>query len=97
MLLRVLLITKLLRVPRERRNHWATLARDRDKWKNCWRPLDRGDPGMTATRWKRTSAIGNEGEKKYDDDDDYVLEDSLSQGDWHIEEDPNVDYEMLLR
>ncbi|KAK6754352.1 hypothetical protein RB195_013385 [Necator americanus] len=28
-----------------------------------------------ATRWKRTSAIG----------------------DWHIEEDPNVDYEMLLR
>ncbi|KAK6760044.1 hypothetical protein RB195_021531 [Necator americanus] len=26
-----------------------------------------------------------------------VLEDSLSQGDWHIEEDPNVDYEMLLR
>ncbi|KAK6766173.1 hypothetical protein RB195_025836 [Necator americanus] len=29
-----------LRVPRERRNHWATLARDRDKWKNHWRPLD---------------------------------------------------------
>ncbi|KAK6734703.1 hypothetical protein RB195_018102 [Necator americanus] len=28
---------------------------------------------------------------------DCVLEDSLSQGDWHIEEDPNVDYEMLLR
>ncbi|KAK6751754.1 hypothetical protein RB195_003276 [Necator americanus] len=26
-----------------------------------------------------------------------VVEDSLSQGDWHIEEDPNVDYEMLLR
>ncbi|KAK6760421.1 hypothetical protein RB195_021767 [Necator americanus] len=29
--------------------------------------------------------------------DDCVLEDSLSQGDWHIEEDPNVDCEMLLR
>ncbi|KAK6727126.1 hypothetical protein RB195_005056 [Necator americanus] len=29
-----------LRVPRERRNHRATLARDRDKWKNYWRPLD---------------------------------------------------------
>ncbi|KAK6757840.1 hypothetical protein RB195_015578 [Necator americanus] len=28
--------------------------------------------------------------------DDCVLEDSLSQGDWHIEEDPNVHYEMLL-
>ncbi|KAK6731326.1 hypothetical protein RB195_007662 [Necator americanus] len=26
-----------------------------------------------------------------------VLEDCLSQGDWHIEEDPTVDYEMLLR
>ncbi|KAK6738007.1 hypothetical protein RB195_020227 [Necator americanus] len=23
-----------LRVPRERRNHWATLTRDQDKWKN---------------------------------------------------------------
>ncbi|KAK6735289.1 hypothetical protein RB195_018465 [Necator americanus] len=29
--------------------------------------------------------------------DECVLEGSLSQGDWHIEEDPNVDYEMLLR
>ncbi|KAK6734511.1 hypothetical protein RB195_017976 [Necator americanus] len=29
--------------------------------------------------------------------DDCVLEDFLSQGDWHIEEDANVDYEMLLR
>ncbi|KAK6742419.1 hypothetical protein RB195_009970 [Necator americanus] len=30
-----------LRVPRERRNHSATLARDRDKRKNYWRPLER--------------------------------------------------------
>ncbi|KAK6734153.1 hypothetical protein RB195_017745 [Necator americanus] len=29
--------------------------------------------------------------------DDTVFENSLSQGDWHIEEDPNVDYEMVLR
>ncbi|KAK6749604.1 hypothetical protein RB195_001923 [Necator americanus] len=29
--------------------------------------------------------------------EDCVLEDSLSQGDWHIEEDPHVDYEMLFR
>ncbi|KAK6762949.1 hypothetical protein RB195_023600 [Necator americanus] len=27
-------------VPRKRKNHWATLVRDRDKWKNYWRPLD---------------------------------------------------------
>ncbi|KAK6742830.1 hypothetical protein RB195_010225 [Necator americanus] len=29
--------------------------------------------------------------------DDCVLEDSLFQGDWHIEEDPDVDYEILLK
>ncbi|KAK6765359.1 hypothetical protein RB195_025326 [Necator americanus] len=30
----------VLRVPGRRRNQWATLARDQDKWKNYWRPLD---------------------------------------------------------
>ncbi|KAK6761202.1 hypothetical protein RB195_022313 [Necator americanus] len=29
--------------------------------------------------------------------DDCILEDSFSQGDWHIEKNPNVEYEMLLR
>ncbi|KAK6729781.1 hypothetical protein RB195_006684 [Necator americanus] len=51
-----------------------------------------------ATRWKKNICYRQRRRKEvvYDD---CVLEDSLSQGDWHIEEeeDPNVDYEMLLR
>ncbi|KAK6756340.1 hypothetical protein RB195_014632 [Necator americanus] len=29
--------------------------------------------------------------------DDCIVEDSLSQGDWLIEEDPNVDYDLLRK
>ncbi|VDM60702.1 unnamed protein product [Angiostrongylus costaricensis] len=28
------------RIPRASRIHWATLARDREKWKNYWCPLE---------------------------------------------------------
>ncbi|KAK6764568.1 hypothetical protein RB195_024767 [Necator americanus] len=38
-----------LRLPRERRNHWATLTRDRDKLKNYWRPLDQFEDQREST------------------------------------------------
>ncbi|KAK6761486.1 hypothetical protein RB195_022525 [Necator americanus] len=44
-----------------------------------------------ATRWKKTSDIGNEGEKKLSTTIAY----SLSQDD--IEDDANVEYELRLR
>ncbi|KAK6758449.1 hypothetical protein RB195_015957 [Necator americanus] len=39
-----------LRVPRERRNHWATLARDREKWKNYWHRPRRPPPVTRPVR-----------------------------------------------
>ncbi|KAK6728481.1 hypothetical protein RB195_005864 [Necator americanus] len=41
---------------------------------------------LSATKKKRSCIYDN-----------CVLEDSLPQGDWHIEEDPKVDFEILLR
>ncbi|VDL63964.1 unnamed protein product [Nippostrongylus brasiliensis] len=32
-----------LRVPRASRTHWSTMARDRDKCRRCWRPLEQID------------------------------------------------------
>ncbi|KAK6757382.1 hypothetical protein RB195_015294 [Necator americanus] len=50
-----------LRVPRETRYYWATLARDRDKWKNYWRPSSKingsqGDQGDNACKGTSTKS-----------------------------------------
>ncbi|KIH44625.1 hypothetical protein ANCDUO_25349 [Ancylostoma duodenale] len=32
-----------VRVPRADRIQWTTMAREREKWKDCWQPLDISD------------------------------------------------------
>ncbi|KIH47058.1 hypothetical protein ANCDUO_22886 [Ancylostoma duodenale] len=39
-------------VPRTDRIHWTTLARKRDKWKDCWRPLGTSED-QRESRWSR--------------------------------------------
>ncbi|KIH64346.1 hypothetical protein ANCDUO_05342 [Ancylostoma duodenale] len=50
-----------LRVPREDRVHWTTLACERDKWKDCWRRLEKcRDNGMTEEVRQKLLNMHNE-------------------------------------
>ncbi|KAK6741887.1 hypothetical protein RB195_009636 [Necator americanus] len=60
------------RVPRDRRNHSTTLPRDRDKWRNYWRPLDHFEDqreSRTSIEVRRARLRGAEREEEEEQDD----------------------------
>ncbi|KAK6741337.1 hypothetical protein RB195_009279 [Necator americanus] len=50
-----------------------------------------------ATRADLDHIITNRTKEERSCINDCILEESLSQGDWHIDEDSNVNYELLRR